>query len=177
MEMYTVANLVALGALSLTALGLVFTALQIRYNTNVQRGMLFKEIYERFLTDDKFHYVYGLIEQEELIFARDEEGRPTFGTSDPEEWKQRQVAVEHLFSHLEVICSLHRRGLLTKDDMLDLNYAIERIAQHPGFFEYEAFLATWVKRKKISRGPYDNVFRYVRTKLRITPPSRSPATE
>jgi hypothetical protein len=163
MNSLTVANVVAFAALSLTVLGLAFTAWQIRYNTRVQRGMLFKEVYEKFLNSEEFHYVYGLIEQKEPIFSKG------YGASSPDEARRRQAAVEHLFAHFEVICSLQRRGLFRKEDMLDLNYAIERVAHHPGFFAYEAFLADWAGRMKVSRGPFDNVFRYTRTTLRITP--------
>ncbi len=167
MDNASAATLIALGALIVAAVGIIFTAMQIRRNTTVQRGMLFKDIYERFLTDPEFHYVFGLIEQSVPIFAAG------YGTSDAKESKRRQAAVERLFAHLEVMCSLYRRGLFTDEDMREFNYAIRRVAQHPGFFDYQAFLADWAHRKQVERGPYDNVFRYVGTKLGLTPDSTS----
>ena len=54
-------DIIAGAALLAAMVGLVFTGMQIRYNSAVQRGMLYKDLYERFLADPEFHYVYGLI--------------------------------------------------------------------------------------------------------------------
>ena len=154
-------EIIASAALLAVLAGLVFTGLQIRYNSAVQRGMLYKDLYERFLADPEFHYVYGLIEKDEDIFG------PAFGAATEEESRARQFAVERLFAHFEVICSLHKRGLLTSEDMKSFNYAIERVAKHKGFSNYEAFLKDWTFQKGISRGPYDTVFSYVSSNLDV----------
>lgn len=163
MDKASITNLITVGALILTVVGLTFTAIQVRNNTIVQRGMLFKDVYEGFLTDTELNFVFGLIEQGAPIFT---EG---YGTSDADESKRRQAAVERLFAHLEVMCTLYRRGLFTDEDMRDFNYIIQRVAQHPGFFDYEAFLTEWAHRKQVQRGPYNNVFWYVRKNLGLAP--------
>ena len=154
-------EIIASAALLAALAGLVFTGMQIRYNSAVQRGMLYKDLYERFLTDPEFHYVYGLIEKDEDIFE------PRFGAATEEEFRARQFAVERLFAHFEVICSLHNRGLLTSEDMKSFNYAIERVAKHKGFSEYEARLKNWRLQRKVSRGPYDTLFSYVSSNLDV----------
>lgn len=155
-------DIIAGAALLAAMAGLVFTGMQIRYNSAVQRGMLYKDLYERFLADPEFHYVYGLIEQGEDIFGQGF-GAPT----TEEESKARQFAIEKLFAHFEVICSLHNRGLLTSEDMKSFNYAIERVARHEGFSKYEARLKDWALEKRVSRGPYDTVFSYVSSNLDV----------
>ncbi len=154
-------DIIAGAALLAAMAGITFTDMQIRYNSAVQRGMLYKDLYERFLADPEFHYVYGLIEQSEDIFG------PSFGAATEEESRARQFAIERLFAHFEVICSLHNRGLLTSEDMKSFNYAIERVARHKGFSEYEAMLKDWTLQKRVSRGPYDTVFSYVSSNLDV----------
>ena len=159
----SITNFATLGALILTIVGLIFTAIQVRNNTITQRGMLFKDVYETFLTDPELNFVFELIEQRAPIF----DGR--YGASDEDKSKRNQAAVERLFTRFEVICSLYRRGLFTDEDMRDFDYIIERVAKHPGFFDYEAFLANWAHRKQVQRSPYKNVFWYVRTNLDLAP--------
>ncbi len=154
-------DIIAGAALLAAMAGLAFTGMQIRYNSAVQRGMLYKDLYERFLADPEFRYVYGLIEDGKDIFS------PGFGAATEEETRARQIAIERLFAHFEVICSLHNRGLLTSEDMRSFNYAIERLARHQGFSEYEAFLKDWTLRRGVSRGPYDTVFSYISSNLDV----------
>jgi hypothetical protein len=94
-----------------TLVGLVFAALQIRKNTATQRGKFFRELYEPFFLNDELQYAFHLINVEKNLFRGD------YGTTDPEESKKRQKAIERLFAHFEIICSLYRRGLINDKDL------------------------------------------------------------
>ncbi len=165
------ANLIA-GTLLLAAVGgLGFTALQIRRSSATQRGMFFKHLYEPFFLDREIQYLFRLIEHREDIF------RPGFG-SDPWEdeeedeededeqkkkkTRKRQRAIERVFAHFEIICSLYQRKLLAYKDMRHFNYNIQRLFNYPGFHDYEAMLDSWWRDQGLERGPYSSFFWYTK---------------
>jgi hypothetical protein len=146
-------DLLASAALIATAIGLGFTALQIRKNTAIQRGTFFRALYEPFFLNDELQYVFRLISDEENIFG---ENYGTSGRGD--EYNKRQKAVERLFAHFEIICSLYRRRLINDNDMQDFDYNIQRVFNYRGFHDYEANLDSWRKSKGLERGPYSTFF-------------------
>ena len=157
MEMESVGNLIAGLGFAAAVAGLVFTARETKRNTATHRGILFKELYEPFFSDDRLRLVFDLIERKEPIFE------PGFGAEDDaNEANHRKLAVERAFAHFEVICSLQRRGLLEFSDMSDFDYNIQRLINHEGFETYRNFLEIeWPKARGVLRGPYSSFFNYV----------------
>lgn len=151
-----IASGIALGALLISLIGLFYTRSQIHRAQISQRGVLFKELYQKFFDDEEMNYVYSLTEKKENIFS------PGHGTSDPQERNRRQKAIERLFAHLEVICALYKSRLLAPEDMQHFRYNIQRLSQYSGFDSYRHFLEVeWPRIRKLERGPYSSVFWYV----------------
>ena len=147
---------IALGALLISLIGLLYTRSQIHRAQISQRGVLFKELYQKFFDDEEMNYVYSLTENQENIFSQGH------GTSDLQEQKRRQKAIERLFAHLEVICALHKSKLLAPDDMQHFHYNVQRLSQYPGFDSYRQFLEEeWPRSRKLERGPYSSIFWYI----------------
>ncbi|MFK4522155.1 hypothetical protein ABIF90_000136 [Bradyrhizobium japonicum] len=170
----SVANLIAGFGFAAAVAGLVFTARQMKRNTATQRGMLFKELYEPFFSDERLRLVFDLIEEKQPIFELG------FGGGDNADKASRQAAVERAFAHFEVICSLQQRGLLDRSDMSHFDYNIQRLINHEGFREYRKFLEVdWPKQRGVLRGPYSSFFKYVeqnasRLSLAFHPPNWTP---
>jgi hypothetical protein len=154
-DIIEISDLIATGGLIGTTIGLAFTAWQIRKNTKTERGKFFKELYEPFFFNNELRYVFELIEKKENIFGAGH------GTADGAEREKRQKAIENLFAHFEILCSLYRRGLINKVDMQNFDYNIQRVFKHTGFSDYEKFLDSWWKGKRLLRGPYSSFFWYV----------------
>ena len=148
-----VSAVIALGAVLISLIGLIYTRTQIHRAQISQRGILFKEFYQTFFDDEEMKYVYSLTENRENIFS---EG---YGTSDVQEQDRRQKAIERLFAHLEVICALYKSNLLAPEDMWHFRYNIQRLSQHPGFDRYRRFLEEeWPRLRNLERGPYSSLF-------------------
>lgn len=147
---------IALGALLISFIGLLYTRNQIHRAQISERGVLFKELYQRFFDDEEMNYVYTLTENKVDIFS---DGH---GISDPQEQSRRQKGIERLFAHLEVICALYKSKLLAPEDMQHFRYNIQRLSQYPGFNRYRHFLEDeWPRKWNLERGPYSSVFWYV----------------
>ena len=117
-----VKDIIPLVALLTSFIGLLYTRTQIHRAHISERGVLFKELYQKFFDDDKIRYVYSLTEKQEKIFS---EG---YGSSNLQERERRQKAIERLFAHLEVICALYKSKLLAPEDMWHFRYNIQRVS-------------------------------------------------
>jgi hypothetical protein len=151
----TATSIATVIGLPATLIGLVFAALQIRKNTATQRGKFFKELYEPFFFNDELRYAFELIEGRKDVFRGD------YGTTDQKESEKRQKAIETLFAHFEIICSLYRRGLIHDDDMHYFDYNIQRVFNHPEFNDYRAGLDSWRKSRGLEQIPYFTFFWYL----------------
>lgn len=150
-----VGDLIASGALVAAIVGLTFTFIQIRRGARAQRGAFFKDLYEPFFLDPEMRRVFELMELEQWSF---EQG---FGAEDEKEYRTLEKSIERLLAHLEIICSLYRRGLITVEDMHDFDYNIQRLVKYPGFDEYLAGLEDWRRRKGLLRAPYTSLASYI----------------
>ena len=56
---------IALGALLTSLIALLYTRSQIHRAQISQRGVLFKELYQKFFDDEDMNYVYSLTERKE----------------------------------------------------------------------------------------------------------------
>ncbi|MDA2917692.1 hypothetical protein MYX64_12780, partial [Nitrospinae bacterium AH_259_B05_G02_I21] len=79
MDAQSLGNVIAGLGFTAAAVALGFTALETRRNTATRRGMLFKELYEPFFSDDQLRLVFDLIEKRQRIFE------PGFGVQDNRE--------------------------------------------------------------------------------------------
>jgi hypothetical protein len=140
----TAASIATVIGLPATLAGVIFAALQIQKNTATQRGKFFRELYEPFFLNDELRSAFALIERERSKDAFRE-----------------QRAIETLFAHFEIICSLYRRGLIHDDDMHYFDYNIQRVLNHPGFNDYRAGLDSWRKSKGLEQIPYSTFFWYI----------------
>ena len=152
MEAGVIVATIGLGA---TFVGLLFTAIQIRRNTQAQRARLFKDLYESFWSDPRLQYAYSLIDAREPLFPSDP------GTKGLPDREARREAAEALFAQLDLISKLHGLGLLSQDDMRFFAFNIERVVSARGFDDYRVFLKEWQRERELSAGPYESLFEYI----------------
>ena len=158
-----IASGIALGALLISLMGLLYTRWQIHRAQISQRGVLFKELYQKFFDDEEMKYVYTLTENgEEIFLVPDDRVLSEDKIPNAEEKVRRKKAVERLFAHLEVICALYKNKLLAPDDMQHFHYNVQRLIQYRGFVEFRHYLEKqWPSDKNLERGPYASVFWYI----------------
>ena len=166
MEALSVGDTIAACGFGATIIALLFAAFELRQTSTTQRAQFFKELYEPFFLDKEIGYAFLLIEEGTLFDATTadentliEEGE-LFDATTADENKRRK-AVERLLAHFEIICSLFRRRLLRRPDMIHFDYNIQRLCLTPGFFEYIAGLETWRRQKGLEQGPYSSFVKYV----------------
>ena len=145
-------------ALLAAFVGLVFTGIEIRQSNSVRRATFYKELYESFFLSPEMRTVFELMEDNKWKFD------DKFGAENDEEFYRRRIAFERLLAHLEVICSLYHRGLITSEDMEEFEYNIQRIVKYPDFGNYPAVLERWRNKDKLLRAPYVNFRYYIHSK-------------
>ena len=155
----------AFAALVLSIFSLFHARGRANRATRAERGLLFKQLYEKFFDDEEMNYVYFLAENGENIFTQ------SHGSADLHERERRQKAIERLFAFLEVVCALYRNKLLEPEDMWHFQYNIRRLSRYPGFDWYRDYLEEeWPRQRQLERGPYSSLFWYIDHELRNTPP-------
>ena len=149
-------DVIPTASLLAAVVGLLFTADQIRRNTRAQRGTFYKQLYETFFLNEGMFTVFDLMERGQWSF--DEH----FGAKDDGESYRRSRALEQLLAHLEVICFLYRRRLITFEDLQEFEYNIQRLVKYEGFFGYlDDHLEDFRAKGGLLRAPYGNLRWYV----------------
>ena len=74
-----------------------------------------------------------------------------------------QVPVETLFAHLDLIARLREQRFISRRDMEFFDMNIRRVVGAPGFRDYRNQIETWVAQRALPSGPYDSLFRYIKS--------------
>jgi len=139
----SISEWVAIVGLFLTSLSIAFAGYQFGRDVAVRRSQTFRELYERFWSDDRVRKVYDAIAARRRIYG------------DP------KVPVEPLFAHLDLIARLSDQGFISNHDMKFFDMNIRRVVGAPGFGEYRDHLRKWQAVMALPSGPYDSLFHYI----------------
>ena len=134
----TLGDSISIVLLIVTAIGIIFTGMQLKQTKDINRAILVKELYLFFYKDKAIREIFYKIEWSN--YSLDE--RMKLDTKEEQQ-------VDALLSFFEVICDMFYRKVLTKDDLKIFDYEMYRTYEHPGVQEYLEFLEEWQKERNI----------------------------
>ena len=145
----TIGDLINVGLLVLTIVGLIFTIVQLAQTRKINRASLVKELYFKLYDDVEMREIFYKIEWSEYFV----EDTLDLGGGDEER------KTDKLLSFFEIVCSMHNRGILTAKDMGIFHYEMLRVYDHPAIKNYFLFLENWQDSQGVGRS-YVNYKQY-----------------
>lgn len=124
----TLAALTGFGFI-VTTLSLLFTIMQIRHNTKIQRARFLLDALDQFFRDEMIQKTFARLDWNEFRF--DVETTPT----SPE-----VLSLDHLLYRLDALGYLLRSQALVLEDISVLTFRILRVMEHSEIKAYLAYL-------------------------------------
>ena len=153
----TLGDSISIVLLIVTAIGIIFTGMQLKQTKDINRAILVKELYLFFYKDKAIREIFYKIEWSN--YSLDE--RMKLDTKEEQQ-------VDALLAFFEVICDMFYRKVLTKDDLKIFDYEMYRTYEHPGVQEYLEFLEEWQKERNIGES-FRSFKRYCEEKSNPSP--------
>jgi hypothetical protein len=138
--------------------GIVLTLRQLRENSKTQQATFFKELHSAFYADQKIRNAYYLIEYDNFKYDASFHGA------------ELERDIDQLLKFADMVCNLHKEGLLNTRAMSLFNYEFLRVYSNESIQRYLGFLRTWYSQVKSDTEPFPHFIDYCR-KARTSSPS------
>jgi hypothetical protein len=140
--------------LVVTAIGVFAVFWQIRSAARSQRASFLKELYGDLRTEPAASEAFYQIEYGKFRYSGD------FHGSDLE------PKIDSLLTQLDLICELHLRGVLSRNEMGFFDYEIARVARDNEIKKYLEFLRHFYAEHDLERKPFASLQKYAASRSR-----------
>ena len=156
LSMWSTADRINAALLVVAIVAILLTWWQARAGAKTQRASFLRDLYGTINSDEGIREAFYSIEYGNFIYDADFHG------------SEQERNVDRLLSFVDLICELHRRGVLTRREMQFFEYRFRRVAADQHVQAYLAFLKTFYAVNDTHTEPFPSFMIYSR---RLTEPS------